>query len=64
MTELEQKKLETFEDMVDRYCESIGVRATIDMLMEDYDFTKEELLEMNFDEEDVDDYLENTEAEV
>ena len=53
MTELEKKQLKTFNDMIDRYCESIGVRMTIDMLASDYGFTREEILAMNFDEDDV-----------
>ena len=59
MTELESKQLKTFNDIIDRYCESIGVRMTIDMLVSDYGFTREEILAMNFDEDEVADYYQD-----
>jgi lantibiotic modifying enzyme len=59
MTELELKQLKTFNDIIDRYCESIGVRMTIDMLVSDYGFTREEILAMNFDEDEVADYYQD-----
>ena len=59
MTELELKQLKTFNDIIDRYCESIGVRMTIDMLVSDYGFTREEILAMNFDKDEVADYYQD-----
>lgn len=48
-----------FENMVDLSCEFIGVRRTIAMLVENYEFTREEILEINFDPEDVADYFQD-----
>ena len=59
MTELEKKQLKTFNDMINRSCESIGVRMTIDMLANNYGFTREEILAMNFDEDEVADYYQD-----
>ena len=63
ITDLEKKQLGTFNDMIDRYCESIGVRMTIKMLIEDYEYTQPELLEMRFDAEDIDSVLEDISLE-
>lgn len=53
MTKLEEKMLNTFNTMIDIKCEEEGVAHTIFVLHNDYDFTKEELIEMNFDERDI-----------
>lgn len=62
MTELEKKQLKTFNQMIDINCESMGINATIDMLMKDYGFTKEEMLEMSFEEKDIDYFLKQRKA--
>jgi len=54
MTKLEEKMLKTFNTMIDIKCEEEGVRYTIYTLHNDYDFTKEELIEMGFDKRDID----------
>ena len=57
-TEFNFKKLEMFEQLIDDRIDCFGVRNTIAYLV-DNEFTKEELLEMNFDQEDVDYVFEN-----
>lgn len=52
MKDLMEKKLELLEMLIDDRCEMYGIRNTISFLM-DNDFTKEELIEMKFDEDDV-----------
>lgn len=61
MSEFDNKKLELLEMLIDDRCEMYGIRNTIS-LMVDNGFTREELLEMKFDEEDVDAVLEDPEA--
>ena len=39
--------------MIDIKCEEEGVAHTIFILHNDYGFTKEELIEMNFDKRDI-----------
>lgn len=63
MTDLEKKHLETFNDILDRYCESIGVRPTIRMLIEDYEYTRDELIEMYFETIDIDPVIEELKEE-
>ena len=53
MTKLEKKQLVAFNTMIDIKCEEEGVAHTIFILHNDYGFTKEELIEMNFDERDI-----------
>ena len=52
MNNLDNKKLTLFELLIDDRCEMYGIRNTIAFLM-DNDFTADELLEMYFDEDDV-----------
>ena len=54
MTKLEEKILKTFNTMIDIQCEELGVAHTMFMLHNDYDFTREELIELGFDESDID----------
>ena len=49
MTELEKKQLKAFNTMIDIRCEEIGVRDTIHMLYTDYEFTIEELRDMEIE---------------
>ena len=58
LTDLEKKKIAAFEDLIDLHCEIDGVMETIDMLSINFGFTKEELLEMSFNEKDLDAYYE------
>ncbi len=58
MTKLEEKMLKTFNTMIDIQCEELGVYHTISMLHNDYEFTKEELIKMDFDERDIDQVFE------
>ena len=53
MTKLEEKMLKTFNTMIDIKCEEEGVRHTIFTLHDDYNVTKEELIEMGFDKRDI-----------
>lgn len=53
MTKLEGKMLKAFNTMIDIKCEEEGVGHTIFTLYYDYDFTKEELIEMGFDKRDI-----------
>ncbi len=50
---LRNKKLAMFEEFVDMYIDAFGVHNCISYLM-DNDFTKDELIAMHFDEEDID----------
>ena len=59
MKNLTDKKLELLDAMLDDRIEMYGVINTIQYLM-DNDFTKEELLEMKFDEADIDEAMEDT----
>ena len=52
MTNLETKKLELLEAMLDERCDVYGTINTIQYLL-DRDFTKEDLLQMDFAENDV-----------
>lgn len=63
MTDLEKKHLETFNDILDRCCEFIGVRPTIRMLIEDYEYTRDELIEMYFETIDIDPVIEELKEE-
>ena len=63
MKNLTDKKLELMDAMLDDRIEMYGVINTIQYLM-DNDFTKEELLEMKFDEADINEAVEeDTEEE-
>lgn len=57
MKNLTDKKLELLDAMLDDRIEMYGVINTIQYLL-DNDFTKEELLEMKFDEADIDEAVE------
>ena len=57
MKNLTDKKLELLDAMLDDRIEMYGVINTIQYLL-DNDFTKEELLEMKFDEEDINQAIE------
>ena len=57
MINLIEKKLELLDSMLDDRIEMYGVTNTIQYLM-DNDFTKEELLEMKFDEADINEAIE------
>ena len=57
MKNLAYKKLELFDAMLDDRIEMYGVINTIQYLL-DNDFTKEELLEMKFDEADINEAIE------
>ena len=58
MKNLADKKLELLDAMLDDRIEMYGVINTIQYLL-DNDFTKEELLEMKFDEADIDEAVED-----
>ena len=58
MKNLTDKKLELLDAMLDDRIEMYGVINTIQYLM-DNDFTKEELLEMKFDEADINEAVED-----
>ena len=58
MKNLADKKLELLEAMLDDRIEMYGVINTIQYLL-DNDFTKEELLEMKFDEADINEAIED-----
>ena len=58
MKNLTYKKLELIDAMLDDRIEMYGVINTIQYLL-DNDFTKEELLEMKFDEEDINQAIED-----
>ena len=58
MKNLTDKKLELMDAMLDDRIEMYGVINTIQYLM-DNDFTKEELLEMKFDEADINEAIED-----
>lgn len=58
MKNLTDKKLELLDAMLDDRIEMYGVINTIQYLL-DNDFTKEELLEMKFDEADIDEAVED-----
>ena len=58
MKNLAYKKLELFDAMLDDRIEMYGVINTIQYLL-DNDFTKEELLEMKFDEADINEAIED-----
>lgn len=58
MKNLTDKKLELMDAMLDDRIEMYGVTNTIQYLL-DNDFTKEELLEMNFDEADINEAVED-----
>lgn len=47
------KELETFDEMIDERCDTYGVNNTLDYLIEQ-GYTKEDLLSMRFDEDDID----------
>lgn len=57
MKNLTDKKLELMDAMLDDRVEMYGVTNTIQYLL-DNDFTKEELLEMKFDEADINEAIE------
>ena len=57
MKNLADKKLELLDAMLDDRIEMYGVTNTIQYLL-DNDFTKEELLEMKFDEADINEAIE------
>ena len=58
MKNLTDKKLELMDAMLDDRIEMYGVTNTIQYLL-DNDFTKEELLEMKFDEADINEAIED-----
>ena len=58
MENLTNKKLELLDAMLDDRVEMYGVISTIQYLL-DNDFTKEELLEMKFDEADINEAVED-----
>ena len=58
MKNLADKKLELLDTMLDDRIEMYGVINTIQYLL-DNDFTKEELLEMKFDEADINEAIED-----
>ena len=58
MKNLADKKLELLDAMLDDRIEMYGVTNTIQYLL-DNDFTKEELLEMKFDEADINEAIED-----
>ena len=58
MENLTNKKLELLDAMLDDRIEMYGVTNTIQYLL-DNDFTKEELLEMKFDEADINEAIED-----
>ena len=58
MKNLTDKKLELLDTMLDDRIEMYGVINTIQYLL-DNDFTKEELLEMKFDEADINEAIED-----
>lgn len=54
MKRLTNKRLiDLLDDIIDNKCEMEGVRETIAYLISLADLTKEELLELNFDENDI-----------
>ena len=53
MTKLEEKILKTFNTMIDISCEEEGVAYTMFVLHNDFDFTKEELIELGFNEKEI-----------
>lgn len=57
MKNLTDKKLELLDTLLDDRIEMYGVANTIQYLL-DNDFTKEDLLEMNFDEADINEAVE------
>lgn len=50
---LRNKKLDMFEEFVDMYIDTFGVHSCINYLI-DNGFTKDELIAIHFDEEDID----------
>ena len=56
--EFELKKLEMFETFLDEYIDAFGIEPAIQYLY-DNGFTKEELLDLKFDEEDIERALED-----
>lgn len=66
MTEKDSKilknKLDLLDFMLDDRCEMYGVRNTICYLL-DYGLTKEEILNLKFDEEDLDYVIDNPNEE-
>ena len=62
MKDLTDKKLELLEAMLDDRIDLYGVLNTIQYLL-DNDFTKEDLLEMGFDEEDINAAIEEDEED-
>ena len=60
MTKLEQKLIDFANEMIDFMCED-DVHNTIRTLVGTYDFTKEELLKMEFSKEYINEALEDVE---
>lgn len=58
---LEDKLQYVANGFIDYKCDFDGVKETIACLANDYDFTKEELLELHFDKDDIDEVLDGKE---
>jgi hypothetical protein len=56
-TTLIEKKLNMLETFIDNYIDAFGLKNCIQYLL-DNDFTKDELIAMDFDEEDIDKAIE------
>ncbi len=56
MTKLEKKLIDYANAVIDNVCESQGVETAIDDLIA-FGFTKQDLEDLNFDMEDVNQYL-------
>lgn len=50
----EQKIKETMNYAIDELCDSMGIRWTISFLIEGCDWTRDELTDAGFEEDDVD----------
>ena len=57
-----KNKLSLLNQLLDDRCEMYGIRNTISYLLDD-GFTREELLDLRFDEDDVDYVIANPDAE-
>lgn len=58
---LEDKLQYVANGFIDYKCDFDGIKATIACLANDYDFTKEELLKLHFDKDDIDEVLDGEE---
>ncbi|MCF0117769.1 MAG: hypothetical protein HUJ61_06970 [Bacilli bacterium] len=55
--ELIEKLLDFANNKIDEYCEFEGVDTTIALLVECFDLTKQDLIELNFDIVDINNYF-------